>query len=1299
MSFQSVEKRIAEAMLVDRFRLRKRLRSLQRRATDGEPMDRGLARLREALEASITRVERRRRGLPGVKYDDTLPIAQKRQQIAEAIRAHQVVVVCGETGSGKSTQLPKICLELGCGVTGMIGHTQPRRIAAQAVAARIAEELGVSLGDQVGFKMRFTDATSPATYVKVMTDGILLAETQGDRFLEQYDTIILDEAHERSLNIDFLIGYLKRLLPKRPDLKVIITSATIDVERFARHFTSAQGPAPVIEVSGRTHPVEVRYRPIISDEEQGEGDWLDAVVDAVDELAGEGPGDVLIFMPTERDIHEMAKVLRGHVVSGKVFRRPVEILPLYARLPGKEQQRIFHPSGRGRIVIATNVAESSLTVPRIHYVIDPGTARISRYSARSKTQRLPIEPISQASADQRKGRCGRIGPGICVRLYEESDFEGRPRFTSPEIQRSNLAAVILQAKALRLGEIQRFPFLDPPRPAAVRDGFKTLFELGAIDQRQELTPLGRKLSRLPVDPRIGRMVLAADDHACLSEVLIIASALEIRDPRERPAEKREAADACHAKFTHEHSDFLSYLNLWDFYQKLRHELSRNQLRKACRQNFLSYNRMREWVDIHRQLLGLVEEAGLKPHAREDEYEPIHRAILAGLLSNVACCLSTYEYTGAGGNKSYLWPGSATFSAKPKWVVAAELVETSKRYLRTCARIDPDWIEPAAEHLVHRSYSEPHWDAASGSAKAFERVSLYGLTIVPQRRVSLGPIDPQTARELLIRHGLVEGKLGSQPEFLRHNRKLWEELERLECKLRRRDLLCDEWTCLEFYDRRLPQDVYDAATLETWRRRAARKNRRLLFMSREDLLQRPDERLDEDSFPDAIDTGRTKLPLEYRFEPGAEDDGLHVVVPVEAVSQVRPEHLQWLVPGLYEQKVTALIKSLPKQLRTKLIPAPDTARRVTAELPFGEGNMLSVLAAALSRIAGERIVPEDFQLDRLPPALGMNVRVIDEEGNVIAAGRDVDQIHRELGELVSEEVAAIDDSRFNRDDLVCWDFDELPEQIEIRRGHLTLKCHPMLVDMGESVGLRLSDSPQQAAWESRRGLARLFWLAARREIRAQVTWFPDLEKMRLAAALLPGFDLREELSQLIASRAFRPEEAIPRRRADFEDRVSLARQRIGMAVQEVAAVLPALFEAFHQARLAVEEASSSRWQYAVDDMRGQLDRLIGPDFLTSTPWPWLEHYPRYFRAIGARIERLRSGGLQRDRAACEEIQSYWQAYEERSRQHAQLRIYDPELEHFRWMLEEYRVSRFAQSLGTSLPVSNKRLNRQWEKIGR
>jgi len=1297
----SIAKQIETAMIADRFRLRRRLRSLEEHAKQGRNVQPQLDQLARQVADSAERARQRASARPPIAYDDTLPIVGQRAKIAATIAEHQVVVVCGETGSGKSTQLPKICLELGRGVHGMIGHTQPRRIAARAVATRIAEEVGVSLGTQVGFKVRFADATNPDTLVKLMTDGILLAETQGDRFLEQYDTIILDEAHERSLNIDFLIGYLKRLLPKRPDLKLIITSATIDVERFARHFGTDDKPAPIISVGGRVYPVELRYRPLPAedDEDAGDTDWLSALCDAVDELARIDRGDMLLFLPTERDIHEAAKTLRGRTLPGDSPNKPSEILPLYARLPNSEQQRIFHPGGRRRIVLATNVAESSLTVPGIRYVVDLGTARISRYSARSKTQRLPIEPISQASADQRAGRCGRIGPGICIRLYGEDDYLGRDRFTSPEIQRSNLAAVILQAKMLGLGDVGRFPFLEPPKPAAVRDGFKTLFELGAIDDRKELTPLGRRLGRLPVDPRIGRMILAGADEGCLADVLIIASVLELRDPRDRPVDRQEDADAAHAKFADPKSDFITYLNLWDFHADLRHKLSHSQLRKACRQNFLSANRMREWVDIHRQLLRLVQDSGLHAGRRRNDYEPIHRAILTGLLTNIANRSGKFDYAGTGGGTLHLWPGSGLFKTKPKWVVGAELVETTKRYLRCCAQIDPAWIEPLAEHLVRRTYSEPHWDAKSGSAMAYERVTLSGLIIVPRRHVALGPVDPHTARELLIREGLVEGGLATRAPFLRHNRELVEELHRTQEKLRRHDLLHGPWAQVDFYEERIPEDVFDRPRLDQWRKEAERGNPKLLFMTPEDLLTDPDASVDPSAFPDQLATDGGELPLDYRFEPGTEEDGLSVTAPIETLGQLDAGQLEWLVPGLLEQKITALIKSLPKSLRRKLVPAPDTARQVARQIDFGAGDLLVVLAQHLSRIAGERITPADFQREQVPRELQMAVRVVNEAGETIAAGRELPALRRELGQMVADRIATVEHAEFNRDGLTEWDFDELPSSIEVPRGGLRMRCYPKLVDEGATAALRLADSAEEAERDSQRGAVRLFALAARRDIRSQTAWFPKLEAMTLHAATLPGFELKRELADLVAWRAF-PAEPAPRTRAEFEARVTEGRKRLGLAVQDATALLPPLLAAYHEARLAVDgiAATTPGWQEVRTDIDRQIGKLTSPGFLTSTPSSWLGQYRRFFQAICVRIDRLRSGGsMEQDAALCRELAAHWDAYENRLKEHAESRVTDPELEHLRWMLEEYRVSLFAQTVGASLRISPQRIAKQWEKV--
>ena len=1296
-SLNDLDHAIDRAMFADRHRLRRQLLQTRDALKKGEPLGRRQARLEEELQRSIALCEARRANLPKISFDTELPVVARREEIAQAIRDHQVVIVCGETGSGKSTQLPKICLEMGRGIDGTIGHTQPRRIAARSVATRIAQELGTPLGQQVGFKVRFTDTTSPTTLVKLMTDGILLAEAQTDRFFNQYDTIILDEAHERSLNIDFLIGLLKRLLPKRRDLKVIITSATIDAARFAGHFASPRGPAPVIEVTGRTYPVDLRWRPVEPDEETGEEDVDRAVLEAVDELARSGGGDILIFMPTERDIHETAKALRGRPIPGDPSGRETDILPLYARLSVQEQQRVFEPHGRRRIVIATNVAESSLTVPGIRYVIDPGTARISRYSPRSKTQRLPIEAISQASADQRKGRCGRIGPGICIRLYSEEDYQGRDRFTAPEIQRTNLAAVILQTKAHQLGRIEEFPFLDPPRPDTIRDGYRTLFEIGALDENRELTSIGRRLSRLPVDPRIGRIILAGEEENCLAEMLIIAAVLEIQDPRDRPVEKQEAADQAHAQFVHPDSDFLGYLKLWDFYHKLKKELSRNQLRKACQQNFLSHTRMREWADIHRELLELVGDAGLRSQARRDDYDAIHRAVLTGLLSSLANRGEANEYRVAGGGIAHLWPGSGVFGGRPKWIVAAEVVETTRRYLRACARVQPNWIEPIAAHLVRRSYSNVRWDRDGASAVASEKVTLFGLTVVPGRQVRYGQIDPGSSRSLLIQHGLVEGEIDLPLEFLAHNQQLLVEMEQLQAKLRRHDLLLGEWARAEFYDRQLPAEVYDGAQLTRWLRSIQQKNPRALYMSPSDLLREDAAQVDPALFPGAIATGSAELPLDYRFEPGEPEDGVTLVVPVEALSQVDAARVGWLVPGLLEQKVLAMIRSLPKPIRRLLVPAPETAKRATAELSFGRGDIRVALAEVLGRLAGQRVPPNAFEMDRLPDELRMNLRVIDSKGESLSVGRNLEDIRRQVGVEAATQILAIDDPHWTRDGLRAWNFGDLPAEVEVRHGGTTLKAYPALIDQQETVAMRLADTPERALAQTRSGLRRLFLFSVARELKSQVDWLPGLEAMRLhAISSVPG-DLRQQLVELLADRAFLEGQPPVHTQTEFERQREAGRQRIGLAVQDVLAIVPRLLESLHQAHLALAEVTNPAWQYAAVNVRAQLDALVRPGFLVATPWNWLGQYPRYFKAIKARLEALTGGGLIRDRRNFEAIESYQQAYDQRADQHHEMGINDPHLIHFRWMLEEYRVSLFAQKLGTAVPVSPKRLDGQWERV--
>lgn len=1365
--FKELRAQIAGAMAADQHRLRNQLRAIVEAADTGRPYDKNLERFLDQLHASIDRVEQRKTLVPQLVYDESLPIVGRKAEIAEAIRNHPCVVVSGETGSGKSTQLPKICLEVGRGVGGLIGHTQPRRIAARSIASRLAEELGTSVGKKVGFKIRFTDQTSPETLVKLMTDGVLLAETQSDRFLNQYDTLIIDEAHERSLNIDFLLGYLHRLLPKRPDFRLIITSATIDAQRFAEHFGDERGPAPIIEVSGRTYPVEVRYRPLEDEAADADDEPLDSiqgVARALDELCREGPGDVLVFLPTERDILEASRKLRSRNFGGGA----TEIVPLYARLSTAEQNKVFQPHKGRRIVLATNVAESSLTVPGIRYVVDTGLARISRYSARSKVQRLPIEAVSQASADQRKGRCGRIGPGICVRLFSEDDFLQRDRFTSPEIQRTNLASVVLQTLALELGPLEEFPLLDPPRPEAIRDGYNTLFELGAVDKDRKLTPIGRQLSRLPVDPRIGRMLLAASEEGCLADMAIIAAALEVQDPRERPVDKQQAADEAHARFADPDSDFLGYLRLWDFYHRLKDSTSRSQLRKACQKNFLSELRLREWLDVHRQLLEMLEQSGLKAgkrkwraeafdesmdgplalrererergdsqpstaqtHARgerpsdarlphsgplpvgegerrmarknrskeeQEVYASIHKALLAGLLSNVALRGDTNEYTGAGNSKFFLWPGAGPFASKPKWIVAGELVETTRRYARTVARIEPEWIEPLAEHLVNRSYSDPHWDRRSGGTMAYERVSLFGLPVVLKRRVRYGRIDPVVSRELFIRHGLAEFDLDCRAPFFAHNRKLLDDIQKLATKTRRRDLIVDPHALYAFYDARLPAEAYDLHQLDRWRREAERDNPKLLFMTEADVLGEDPEPAAAEKYPDQLEIDRLRLPLRYQFEPGAENDGITVKVPQAALSQLSADRLGWLVPGLLEEKIQALIKVLPKATRRNLVPAPDVAARVARALPYAQRAFLPAVAELLSQEAGESIRPEMFDLSRLPPHLEMNVEVVDDAGKVLAVGRDLNAVREQVGATPQPNAPPASKTPWHRDGVTKWDFGPLPPHVDVRRGGLTITQFPALVDAGEAAALRLAETAAQAEAWTRAGARRLFALAERRELKAQVQWLPGIEKVRMfAAPLSKERPIEEQLIDLLADRAFYAASGVPRTPDDYEAQRLFGRKEIVPSVQHLSRIVLPLFEAYHNLRLALEQKRPDAWKYLIEDLRQQLADLTPPGFLANTPWQWLQHYPRYLKGMLLRLQKMTSGGPARDKQSYEQLAPRVAAWRERSEQLARQGKVDPELTQYRWMLEELRVSLFAQELGTSLPVSPQRLDKQMAKV--
>ncbi len=1279
--------RLSACLTRDRAAFARRLRDLDRRGREGKPVDRALEQLAAEVDVAAARLRDRRAALPVPTFDDSLPINAHRDAIAAAIREHQVIVLCGETGSGKTTQLPKICLSLGLGAAGLIGHTQPRRIAARSVAARIAAELGAAVGGQVGYKVRFSDRTGPDALVKLMTDGILLAETQSDRQLDQYEVIILDEAHERSLNIDFLLGYLKRLLPRRPDLKLIITSATIDPERFSRHFNQA----PILEVSGRTWPVELRYRPLLAvDEDERDRDLQQAILAAVDEVWKEGPGDILVFLSGEREIRETAESLRKHHPPN------TEVLPLYARLSATEQNRVFQPRGRPRIVLATNVAETSLTVPGIRYVIDPGTARISRYSPRSKIQRLPVEKISQASANQRAGRCGRIMAGVCVRLYAEEDFQSRPAFTDPEILRTHLAAVILQMCALNLGRPEEFPFVDPPDSRQISDGFRLLFELQAVDAQRHITDLGRQLAKLPVDPRLGRMLLAAQREGCLREMLIIVAALAIQDPRERPLERQQAADEKHRRFRDEHSDFLGLLKLWEYYHEQARQLSKNQLRNLCQTNFLSFVRMREWRDLHQELLGLVTEMGMRLNVEPAPYANLHRALLTGLLGHLGFKQEDNAYLGARGRNFYLFPGSGLFKKRPRWVVAAELVETSRLYARTVARIEPEWVEGLAGHLLKRSYAEPHWEKRSAQVTATERVTLYGLPIIAQRRIHYGPLDPTLARELFIRQALVEGEFHCRAPFFARNRQLLAELEELEVRARR-DLAADEETLYHFYAERIPEGIYSGLTFEIWRKRIERDQPRLLFLDRAVLLAQASPVTDGEQFPDHLDLDGLKLPLNYRFTPGAEDDGVTLTVPLAAVNQVDPNRVDWLVLGLRAERMAALLKSLPKALRRNFVPVPNYVQALLEVIEPGGRSLVGAMTEHLQRMTGVRISEEAWNFDAVPPHLRMRFQVVDADGKTLATGRDWAAIQARLRGEARIRFAALPIPEFERERLRDWDFGELPVEVSFVRNGIQLRGYPALVAEADgTLALRVLDSPMRAEATTRIGLRRLIARRLGMAFKQLARDLPNFQRMALHyIGLGTQEQLREDLLNAILDRAFLADEPLPRDRVGFEALLERGKTRLPAASKEVCETADAILAAYHEVRRALTEESPV-WAEALADIRDQLGRLVYPGFLSQTPPEWLPHSPRYLRAITLRLQKLRQAP-DRDRQRRGDIIRLWEGCQRRLEEDVRRERHDPEVIRFRWLLEELRVSQFAQELKTLLPVSVKRLEEQWSRV--
>ena len=1286
-TLDGLNRRIDGCMTADLPRLRSRLRQVRRRARERKSVDRLIEEIEQRIAESHDRVRTRQQHVPTVTYPQDLPVADRRDEIKQAITDHQVVIVCGATGSGKTTQLPKMCLEVGRGVRGLIGHTQPRRLAARAVSARIAEELDCPLGREVGYKMRFNDRTAAETMVKVMTDGILLAEIVRDRRLDAYDTIIIDEAHERSLNIDFLLGYLKRLLRQRRDLKLIITSATIDPHRFSEHFDDA----PIIDVEGRMYTVEVRYRPRDAGDDDELRDVNEAISDALAELATVDNGDVLVFLPGERDIREAAEVLSGDPSVAS------EVLPLYARLPTAKQDRIFHPRGGRRIILATNVAETSLTVPRIRHVIDTGVARISRYASRSKVQRLPVERISQASAEQRKGRCGRLAPGVCLRLYDEADFEARPTFTEPEIQRTNLAGVILQMLLLDLGDPREFPFLDPPAGRLIRDGYDTLHELGALDDRDRLTPIGRDLARMPVDPRVGRMILAGRDEHCLREILVIAAVLSIPDPRNRPLDQLDAADQAHEEFFTGESDFIGYLNLWKFYRRLKGKVSRNQLRKACTQRFLAYNRMREWDELHGQLRDAA--ADQRYHLNDTPAEPdaIHRALLTGLLNHLARRGDGWEYTGAHNRKCMIHPGSCMFDVRPKWIMAAELLETTRLYALNVAPVDPQWIEPLAGHLLTYQHTDPRWDMESARVIADERVTLFGLTVVPRRNAHYGPIDPVRSRELFIHHALVEGEFRTPAPFFEANRELIEEIERLQAKQREGNLLADTQTRFAFYDARIPENIHNGPAFEKWRKQAERDDPRRLFMSRDDVLAAPVDHLTPDLFPDKLEVSGTTLELDYVADPSDERDGVTVSVPVAMLNQVSTQELDWLVPGLLREKLIALLRSLPKSHRTAMVPIPNFAERLLPLLQHRRSEpLIEALTDCIAQMTHLQIPRELWDIDKLPEHLRINIAVVDEQGKTLASGRDLVSLRHQVGTKTEDAIQHAAPDQWHRDGIDTWDFGPLPEAITLERGDMAVRGFPAVVDAGDSASLRVVGSAEQATFESRRGIRRLFALHAQNDLAYVEYELDDLDQMAIQFATLGSRDqLLRDLLDAVVDRAFLDEQPLVRDLAAFDQRLLESRDRIPETARMLHGWARQIVALHHQVALALD-TSKPAWQDVADEIRDQLRALLPEGFMADTPWPWLGQFPRYLNAIVRRLEKIQHGQLDRDRQRQADLAPFWRGYLATGTPSP--RTLAPPMAQFRWMIEEFRVSLFAQDLGTAVPVSGKRLREQAQQAG-
>jgi len=1281
-----------------------------------------LNKLASRIERSVAARNKRLASVPALTFPD-LPVTGKKDDIAKLIQDNQVLIVCGETGSGKTTQLPKICLSIGRGAAGFIGHTQPRRIAARTVADRIAEELGEPIGKSVGYKIRFNDKTHAESLVKLMTDGILLAESQNDPYLNQYDTIIIDEAHERSLNIDFLIGYMKWLLPKRPDLKLIITSATIDTQRFSDHFNKA----PIIEVSGRTYPVDVRYRPIVPKEEadgekatddqsawsglareapEGSRAWTardetgdelqNAILDAVDELYRDLRGDILIFLSGEREIRETTDSLKKHHPT------QYEILPLYSKLSVSEQERVFKPKGgKIRIVLATNVAETSLTVPGIRCVIDTGHARISRYSHRSKIQRLPIERISQSSANQRAGRCGRVAEGICIRLYSHDDYLARPEFTEPEIMRTNLSAVILQMISLKLGDIEDFPFIEPPEDKMIRDGKTVLHEVNALDKSGKLTEVGKQLAKFPTDPKLARMLIAAAHEHCLTEVAIIVSALSVQDPREKPADKMAQADQKHAAFRHPESDFLTLLNVWNTYEEKKKQLSNNKLRKYCTDNFLSYMRMREWFDIHAQIMQVVKgELKMHPNTDEAGYEKVHRALLPGLLSNIGFRHEQYEYLGARGLKFFIFPGSGLHKLKPKWIMAAEQVETSKVYARNVARIEPEWIEQCAEHLVKLNYYDPHWEKKGARCMVSSRTLLYGLTLQAGRKIPYDHVDAKAAREIFIRSALVDHDYHSNARFYVANQKLLEEVGMIQHKGRRVDLVEDEQWLYEFYDSKLPPEVVSGVTLDTWRKTAERANPKILFLTREDLTREQEQDyVNEWDFPDSKKIGNLTIPLQYRFEPGHDEDGVTAIIPVHQLNQVSQTAFDWLVPGLLEEKCIALIKALPKNIRKHFVPVPETVKQCLEIEPDFKGALPEWLGNRLKKLTGEAIPLNAWNTETLTDHLRMNFRVVDDQGQLLDYGRDLKKLQLKHTAKAGDSFDQIAADELNYTGCIGWAFDDLPETYQFIQKGQAFVGYPAIIDEGDAVGVRIFDTEQKAALQHQAGLMRLFQLQLRKECTYVTKNMPKSAATELTYNRLPkhpviGGDAvvsyKDDLLYLVLYGVFVEGRSIRTQQA-FEQTLLANKAGLISAANDAGKIALEIMELYGAIKTQLNRLNAN--DPLAKDINEQLDLMIYAGFIRNTPYQQLKAIPRYLKAVQYRLEK-RDNTLQKVQEASRYATRFWKDVEKKAKKDKII----PEQDPYRWMLEEFRVSLFAQQLKTAYPVSAKRMDKAWDDRG-